>query len=288
MRDNGRVSLYRDDGIVLRTQKLGEADRIVTILTRRNGRVRAVGKGVRRTKSRFGARLEPFTHVDLLLYTGRSLDVITQAETVRAYGEPLAVDYPRYTSGTAMLETAERFTPMEKEPLIRQFLLLVGGLRALGEGAHDPRLVLDAYLLRTLAVAGYAPALDECAVCGTPDSASPGGRPPGPPASPARRGPASGAPPLASEAASPEETTTGSRSFSVAAGGLTCRSCRPAGAASPAVATVGLMRALLRGDWAQADASQARHQVESSSLVAAYVQWHLEHSIRSLRHVEHV
>ena len=288
MRDNGRVSLYRDDGIVLRTQKLGEADRIVTILTRRNGRVRAVGKGVRRTKSRFGARLEPFTHVDLLLYTGRSLDVITQAETVRAYGEPLAVDYPRYTSGTAMLETAERFTPMEKEPLIRQFLLLVGGLRALGEGAHDPRLVLDAYLLRTLAVAGYAPALDECAVCGTPDSASPGGRPPGPPDSPARRGPASGAPPLASEAVSPEETTTGSRSFSVAAGGLTCRSCRPAGAASPAVATVGLMRALLRGDWAQADASQARHQVESSSLVAAYVQWHLEHSIRSLRHVEHV
>jgi DNA repair protein RecO (recombination protein O) len=297
VRDNGRVSLYRDDGIVLRTQKLGEADRIVTILTRRNGRVRAVGKGVRRTKSRFGARLEPFTHVDLLLYTGRSLDVITQAETVRAYGEPLAVDYPRYTSGTAMLETAERFTPIEKEPLIRQFLLLVGGLRALGEGAHDPRLVLDAYLLRTLAVAGYAPALDECAVCGTPDSVSPGGRPPaplsggttpgapGPRDSPARRGHASGAPPLASEAAPAE--ATGSRSFSVAAGGLTCRSCRPAGAASPAVATIALMRALLRGDWARADASQARHQVESTGLVAAYVQWHLEHSIRSLRHVEH-
>ncbi len=265
MRDNGRVSLYRDDGIVLRTQKLGEADRIVTILTRRNGRVRAVGKGVRRTKSRFGARLEPFTHVDLLLYTGRSLDVITQAETVRAYGEPLVTDYPRYTSGTAMLETAERFTPMEKEPVIRQFLLLVGGLRALGERVHDPRLVLDAYLLRTLAVAGYAPALDECAVCGSDD---PGGRPP------------------ASEAAPGE--SGGSRSFSVPAGGLTCRSCRPPGAASPAVATIALMRALLGGDWARADASQARHQVECSGLVAAYVQWHLEHSIRSLRHVEHV
>src|SRR6202041_2518496 len=125
---------------VLRTQKLVEADRIVTVLSRRNGRVGAVGKGVRRTKSRFGARLEPFTHVDLLLYTGRSLDVITQAETVPAYGEPLAVDYPRSTSGTAMRETAERFTPNEKEPLIRQFLRLVGGLRALGEGAHDPRL----------------------------------------------------------------------------------------------------------------------------------------------------
>jgi len=325
VRDNGRVSLYRDDGIVLRTQKLGEADRIVTILTRRNGRVRAVGKGVRRTRSRFGARLEPFTHVDLLLYTGRSLDVITQAETVRAYGEPLAADYPRYTSGTAMLETAERFTPIEKEPLIRQFLLLVGGLRALGERVHDLRLVLDAYLLRTLAVAGYAPALDECAVCGSADpggrppaplsrgttpgapgprdsparrghasgaaplasGANPGGRPPGAPRrSPARREHASGAPPLASEAAPGE--SAGSRSFALAAGGLTCRSCRPPGAASPAVATIALMRALLRGDWAQADASQARHRVECSSLVAAYVQWHLEHSIRSLRHVEHV
>ena len=114
VRDNGRVGLYRDDGVVLRTQKLGEADRIVTVLARRTGRIRAVGKGVRRTKSRFGARLEPFTHVDLQLYTGRSLDVITQAETVRAYGEPLSADYPRYTSGTAMLETAERFTPVRR------------------------------------------------------------------------------------------------------------------------------------------------------------------------------
>ena len=146
---------YRDDGIVLRTQDLGEADRIITVLTRRNGRVRAVGKGVRRTKSRFGARLEPFTHVDLLLYAGRStLDTVTQADSLRAYGEPLAADYPRYTSGVAMLETAERFTPEEKQPAQRQFLLLVGGLRALGEGAHAPRLVLDAFLLRSLAVAG--------------------------------------------------------------------------------------------------------------------------------------
>jgi DNA repair protein RecO (recombination protein O) len=124
---------------VLRTQKLGEADRIITLLTRQNGRVRAVAKGIRRTKSRFGARLEPFTHVDVMIHPGRSLDIITQAEVIRAYGTPLAADYPRYTAGTAMLETAERFTPEEKEPAIRQFLLLIGGLRALGEteGAAD-------------------------------------------------------------------------------------------------------------------------------------------------------
>jgi DNA repair protein RecO (recombination protein O) len=245
---------YRDDGIVLRTQKLGEADRIITVLGRSTGRVRAVAKGVRRTKSRFGARLEPFTHVDLMLHPGRSLDVITQAEVVRPYGEPLAGDYPRYTAGVAMLETAERFTPVEKEPALRQFLLLVGGLRALVEREHDPRLVLDAFLLRSLAVAGYAPVLEECARCGARGNGQAG----------ATRLPA----------------------FAIPAGGMVCASCRPPGAASPAAGTVALMLALLSGDWESADRSERRHQVECSGLVAAYLQWHLEHSIRSLRHVE--
>jgi DNA repair protein RecO (recombination protein O) len=269
------VSIYRDDGIVLRTQKLGEADRIVTVLARKSGRIRAVAKGVRRTKSRFGARLEPFTHVDLLLYTGRSLDVITQAETVRGYGDALTGDYPRYTTGIAMLETAERFTAIEKEPALRQFLLLVGGLRTLVEGGHDPRLVLDAYLLRSLAVAGYAPALDECAICGTRAPAEPAAGPSG------------------EEAAEPAGETAprrrgqARRTFGVAAGGLVCRSCWAPGAATAAAPTIDLMSALLRGDWGLADASDRRYQVECSGLVAAYVQWHLEHSIRSLRHVEH-
>ena len=243
---------YRDDGIVLRTQKLGEADRIITILGRTTGRIRAVAKGVRRTKSRFGARLEPFTHVDLMLHPGRSLDIITQAEVIRPYGEPLTGDYPRYTVGVAMLETAERFTPVEKEPALRQLLLLIGGLRALGEAEHDPRLVLDAFLLRSLAIAGYAPALEECARCGAP----------------------------ARELRLP--------AFAVAAGGMLCASCRLPGAAAPAPPTVALMLALLRGDWELADRSERRHQVECSGLVAAYLQWHLEHSIRSLRHVERV
>ena len=246
------MQLYRDDGIVLRTHKLGEADRIITVLGRHSGRIRAVAKGVRRTKSRFGVRLEPFTHVDLMLHPGRSLDIITQAEVIRPYGEPLAGDYPRYTAGVAMLETAERFTPVEKEPALRQLLLLIGGLRALAEAEHDSRLVLDAFLLRSLAVAGYAPALEECARCGAP------GR--------ERRLPA----------------------FAIAAGGMVCASCRPPGAAAPAAGAVTLMIGLLRGDWDSADRSERRHRVECSGLVAAYLQWHLEHSIRSLRHVERV
>jgi DNA repair protein RecO (recombination protein O) len=216
-----------------------------------------VAKGVRRTKSRFGARLEPFTHVDLMLHAGRSLDVITQAEVIRSYGEPLTGDYPRYTAGVAMLETAERFTPVEKEPSLRELLLLIGGLRALNEGEHSSGLVLDAFMLRSLAVAGYAPALEECARCGAPGGDGTGN---------GRRLPA----------------------FAVAAGGMVCASCRPPGAASPAGPTVALMLALLRGDWEGADRSERRHQVECSGLVAAYLQWHLEHSIRSLRHVERV
>ena len=260
------MQLYRDDGIVLRTQKLGEADRIITILGRTSGRIRAVAKGVRRTKSRFGARLEPFTHVDLMLHAGRSLDVITQAEVIRPYGEPLTGDYPRYTAGVAMLETAERFTPVEKEPALRQLLLLIGGLRALTDAEHAPGLVLDAFLLRSLAVAGYAPALTECARCGAPGSAAGSAPGEGDSARGGRRLPA----------------------FAVAAGGMACATCRPPGAASPAAPTVALMLALLRGDWDGADRSERRHRVECSGLVAAYLQWHLEHSIRSLRHVERV
>jgi DNA repair protein RecO (recombination protein O) len=268
------VQGYRDDGVVLRTQKLGEADRIITLLTRQNGRVRAVAKGVRRTKSRFGARLEPFTHVDVMIHPGRSLDVITQAEVIRPYGAPLAGDYPRYTAGTAMLETAERFTPVEKEPALRQYLLLIGGLRTLsetGEEAREPRLVLDAYLLRSLAVAGYAPALEECARCGAAG------------ASPARQPAGDG-----DDGVPPAAAANGKRlvAFAVAAGGMVCVDCRPPGAASPGPQTVALMLALLRGDWDGAMRSERRHRVECSGLVAAYLQWHLEHSIRSLRHVE--
>jgi len=271
MRENDRVSLYRDDGIVLRTQKLGEADRIVTVLTRKNGRVRAVAKGVRKTKSRFGARVEPFSHVDLMLYTGRTLDVITQAESVRSYGDQLVGDYGRYTTGVAMLETAERFTTVEKEPALRQFLLLVGGLRTLVDGEHDPRLVLDAYLLRSLAVAGYAPALDECAICGT--------------RAPAPEAPAPEAP--AEEVPAPQARRSVRRTFGIAAGGLVCRSCHAPGAATTSASTIDLMSALLRGEWGLADASERKYKVECSGLVAAYVQWHLEHSLRSLKHVEH-
>ena len=162
------MALYRDTGVVLRVQKLGEADRIVTILTRRHGKVRAVAKGVRRTRSRWGARLEPFNHVDVQCYTGRSLDIVTQAETVDAFGVGLVGDYGRYTAGCAVLETADRLVAEEGEPALRVYLLVVGAVRALSGRERDPSLVLDAFFLRAMTHAGWAPAINDCARCAEP------------------------------------------------------------------------------------------------------------------------
>ena len=125
---------YRDHAVVLRTHKLGEADRIITLLSRGRGKVRAVARGVRRTSSKFGARLEPFSHVDVQLATGHSLDVVAQVESLDAFGGPLSADYPAYTAGQVMLETADRLVVEEGEPALQHYRLLVGALRALGAG----------------------------------------------------------------------------------------------------------------------------------------------------------
>jgi len=159
------VPVYRDEAVVLRTHKLGEADRIVTLLTRAHGKVRAVAKGVRRTASKFGSRLEPFMVADVQLFEGRSLDIITQAESLGAYGAQIAVDYASYTAANAMVETADRLT--EAEGSAQQYLLLVGGLRSLSRGEHGSSLTLDSYLLRALSMAGWAPSFVDCARCGT-------------------------------------------------------------------------------------------------------------------------
>jgi len=247
------VSLHRDDGIVLRAQKLGEADRVITVLTRERGMLRLVAKGVRRTTSKFGARLEPFAHVDFQTFEkqNRALGMITQAETIHPYGAVIVADYASYTAGTAMLETAERLADSEGEPALQQYLLLLGALRALTEGQHAPGLVLDAFILRSLAVAGYAPSFEDCAGCG--------------------RQPPDGIP---------------WRFFSLPAGGVVCPACKPGGSAVPQRATVELLGALLAGEWSSADTSEPRHRREASGLVAAYLQWHLERGLRSLRLVE--
>jgi DNA repair protein RecO (recombination protein O) len=249
------VPLFRDDAIVLRVHKLGEADRIVTLLTRRHGRVRAVGKGVRRTTSRFGARLEPASHVDVQLLTRTSaapgaagrLDIVTQTESLDNLGARLVGDYVRWTAASAICEIAERLTSEEGEPALRLYLLVLGALRALDNREHDSGLVLDAFLIRAAALEGWAPALGTCAKCDAP----------GPHAA-----------------------------FHVGAGGAVCENCRPPGFARPAAETINLMSALLDAEWAEADGSSPPARREASGLIAAHLQWHLERGLRALPMVE--
>ena len=243
---------YRDEAVVLRTHKLGEADRIITMLSRQRGKIRAVAKGVRRTTSKFGARLEPFSHVDLQFAVGRTLDVVTQVESLHAFGEPLTGDYPAYTAGQVMLETADRLVTEEGEPAVQQYQLLVGALRVLNpgtaDGARPPTMILDSYLLRALAVAGYAPSFADCARCGL---------------------------------VGPHQA------FSPAAGGVVCERCRPAGLGPAGAGDARPARRPARGPLGRhprrADERFAR---EASGITAAYVAWHLDRNLRSLAHVE--
>ena len=151
---------------MLRTHKLGEADRIVTMLSRQHGKIRAVAKGVRRTASKFGARLEPFMVADVQLNEGRSLDIITQAETLGSYGAEISGDYASYTAASVMVETADKVT--DDDGSLQQYLLLIGALRSLARREHPPALTLDSYLLRALSIAGWAPSFVDCAVTGAP------------------------------------------------------------------------------------------------------------------------
>lgn len=236
---------YRDEAIVLRTHKLGEADRIVTLLGRRHGRIRAVAKGVRKTSSRFGSRLEPFMLVDLQCYEGRSLDTVTQVVTLGAYGGAISEDYAKYTAGSAMLEAADRLT--EEDGSTQQFQLLASALRSLAAGEHLPGTTLDSYLLRALAIAGWAPSFGECAMTGAP-------------------GPHS--------------------AFVIQAGGVVADEVAPPGVPRLDPATLALLGALLSGDWSVADAAEERARERASGIVAAYAQFHLERGLRALPHVD--
>ncbi|MDH4307901.1 MAG: DNA repair protein RecO, partial [Acidimicrobiia bacterium] len=100
------MSLRHDTGIVLRGFPFGEADRVVVLLSPTHGKLRTVAKGVRKTKSRFGGRLEPFTHVELVLFEGRNLDTITQVEVVEAFPR-LRSDLDKVTAASTMVEAAD-------------------------------------------------------------------------------------------------------------------------------------------------------------------------------------
>lgn len=161
------MSLFRDQGVVLRTYRLGEADRIVVLLTEHHGKVRAVAKGVRRTASKFGARLEPLSHVALLLWQGRGeLDVVNQVEVVDHF-RTVREDLDRVTRGLSLLEVADQLA-QERHPDPALYSMLVGALRALADTGRDPALVAPAFFMKALVIEGAGPVLDGCVSCGEP------------------------------------------------------------------------------------------------------------------------
>ncbi|MFM8964902.1 MAG: DNA repair protein RecO, partial [Actinomycetota bacterium] len=161
----------------------------------------------------------PGSLVDIQLYVGKTFDVVTQVESLENFGDSLAADYRKWTIASTILEAAERFTSNEGEPALQQFLLLVGALKALAYESHEPSLVLDAYLLRSLSIAGYAPSMTICSNC---------------------------------EAPGPH------KHFSLVGGGSVCIDCKPSASATPAPETLQLMSDLLTGNWESADVSDAK------------------------------
>jgi DNA repair protein RecO (recombination protein O) len=160
------VTLYRDVGVVLRTYKLGEADRIIVFCTQNSGKVRAVAKGVRKTKSKFGSRLEVGSHVVLQLYEGRGdLDIVNQAELVET-GVELRSDLTRMGRVASMLEAVDGVI-QEGQANPAMYEMLVGGLRAVAK--WDTALVTPAFFFRLLEAEGVGLQVEGCAVCGETD-----------------------------------------------------------------------------------------------------------------------
>ena len=234
------MALRHDQGIVLRSYPFGEADRVVVLLSPNHGKVRAVAKGVRKTTSRFGGRLEPFTQVDLVLYEGRGLDIVTQVAVIEAFPH-LRGDLERILAAGTMAEVIDAVT-QEGEGAARAFLLLYRGLRALEAGPRHPDLVTS-FLLKAADVVGVAPALGECAGCGT---------------------------------------RQGVTRFSFAAGGALCEGCRTPGAVGLRAGLTAYLAGLAGADLSALPPADPSFSGEALGVTRRFLEYHLDRRLESL------
>lgn len=238
---------FRDDAIVLRTRVFSEADRVVSVLTRSHGQLDCLAKGVRRTRSRFGARVEPFMHVDVQLHRGTTFHYITGSETIRAYGAAIAEDYEAYTAANVVAETTHRLSAHASTTVRPLYQQLHGALAALARQAYPARSIVDAFLIRAVTISGWAVSVACCAGCGSAGLL---------------------------------------RRFDVPSGGAVCDDCAGPSAGGVTADTLQVMGALLAGDWGSVRASPQHACSAASRLIAAYTQWHLETRVRSLSVVD--
>jgi DNA repair protein RecO (recombination protein O) len=160
-----RPRVYKTEAIVLRTMDLGEADRVLTVLTPRLGKLRVIAKGVRRPRSRIGGALQPFSDVQLVLAVGRTFDVVTSS----ALEDPhlgLRNDLHSTAAAWYLVELADRFCEGAADSH-DAFRLLAQGLSALDAGSEVAREVVARwYELALLDAMGFRPELARCIECG--------------------------------------------------------------------------------------------------------------------------
>ena len=161
-----RFRSFRVEGVVLKQRDWGEADRIITVFTRENGKMRMIAKGARKIQSRKAGHVEPFTHIVVQLDKTKDLPIINQVETVEPFFT-IRDSLPAMTLGMFVLELVDRFTREEEgedEPL---FALLCETLRRL-ETIEDKWLAVSYFQLRLLDCLGYRPSFFQCASCQKP------------------------------------------------------------------------------------------------------------------------
>ncbi len=233
--------------LVLRKTKLGEADLILTLLAADGRQVRAVAKGARKPKGRLGARVEPFSVLDLLLHTGRNLEIVAEAETVATH-DGLRADYDRMTAASVVVDVLDKSsTEGQAEPqLFEMALVTLDEMESAPVPALEP--LVFAFLLKSLAMQGYRPALDRCASCG-------------------------------GELAGP-------LAFSVESGGVLCQRCSGAGSGARPItgAARDALRFMLRSRMAEVTALEMPAEVAGDVrwTVRSYVGFHIPARLRAL------
>ncbi len=234
------MAIRSDQGIVLRGYPFGESHRVVVLLSPNHGKLRTVAKGVRKTKSRFGGRLEPMTHVDLVLYEGKNLDTITQVSVINGFPN-VRNDLDRVLAAGTMIEVVDAVV-QEDDPSLRMFLLLQRGLTVLDAGQPHPDLV-TAFLLKAADIVGVAPALDNCAGCGSPG--------------PLKR-------------------------FSFSEGGSVCEQCRTSGAYALRAGIVPYLASIAKADIHNLPDPDPTMTLEALGITKRFMEHHLERRIESL------
>jgi DNA repair protein RecO (recombination protein O) len=227
---------YKTRGFVLRARNLGEADKIYTLFTQDRGKLDAVGKGVRRAKSRLAGKLEFMSEAALTMHRGRNLDVITGADIGREHWAAV-VNPAGFATAHVIAELVDAFCELDL-PMPEIYALMRGVLRALAD-APDPALLVPRFALRLLGTLGYAPMSDACIRCARP---------------------------LAGEPAFAD----------LEAGGLACEGCRPRSADALSLSAADVVNFQGLAAPAGGDVRAVLHATPAAArAVEAFVTWHL-------------